>query len=293
MAQVDSPPPDQVHTLPDGRSLAWCEYGVPDGAPAFYFHGIPGSRIDGRITADAAAATGLRLIAPDRPGFGRSSPVPGRRSHAGWAKDVESLADLLDVERFSIVAYSAGGPYALATCIALADRVTRAAIVSGVAPAEMPGYRKKVGPTDQVMTRLAPRAPWLGRFLVGRSLALARKTPERFGRSVNRDFSAPADQRILDEGLRAELPELFLESGRGGPGGIVEDFAVWARPSGLDPGRVSTPIRFWHGEDDRTIPSSHSLWAAGRIPTAELTLWPGAGHLHTSERWAEVYATLV
>jgi pimeloyl-ACP methyl ester carboxylesterase len=285
-------PPDQSHELSDGRSLAWCEYGKPDGAPVFYFHGIPGSRIDNRITADAIAAAGLRLIAPDRPGFGRSSAEPGRRSYAGWVEDVESLARLLDIDRFAVVAYSAGGPYALAASLALPERVTRLAIVSGVAPAEMPGYRKGLGPTDRAMTLLAPRAPWLARVLLGRALKQAKERPGRFGKSVDGDFKAPADQEMLDDGLRALLPELFLEAGRAGPVGMAEDFAVWARPSGLALDRIASPVRLWHGGDDRAVPDSHSRWVASQIPSAELTVWPGVGHLHSAERGAEVYATL-
>lgn len=283
---------DQVHQLADGRSLAWREYGPPHGVPVIYFHGIPGSRLDGRLTADAVEAAGLRMIAPDRPGFGLSSPCAERRSYTGWAEDVASLADALGIDRFAVVAYSAGGPYALAACAALGGRVTRAAIVSGVAPAEMAGYRSGVGLANKTMTLLAPRAPRLARLLVGLSAKQAQARPAWFGNSVNRDFSAPADQRILDEGLRARLPELFLESTRSGPAGIVEDYAVWARPSGFDLSRVSAPVQLWHGAEDRTVPSSHARWIASRVSSAELTIWPGVGHLHDSERWAEVFATL-
>lgn len=293
MTLADRSSQDQAHQLPDGRSLAWREYGVTGGYPVVYFHGIPGSRLDGRITADAAEAAGLRMIAPDRPGFGMSSPCAGRRSYAGWVDDVVSLADALEIDRFAIVAYSAGGPYALAACAALGDRVTRVAIVSGAAPAEMPGYRKGIGPTDKAMTLLAPRLPWLVRPLVGLAARQARLRPERFGKSADRDFRAPADRRILDGELRAQLPGLFLESTRGGPAGVVEDFAVWARPSRIDLSRVSGPVMLWHGEDDRTIPCSHARWIAARIASAELTVWPGVGHLHDAERWAEVYAALV
>lgn len=96
-----------------------------------------------------------------------------------------------------------------------------------------------------------------------RSLKQAREHPERLAKEADRDFQAPPDQEILDEGLRAVLPELFLEAGRNGPAGIVKDYAV-----------------------------AHSRWVAAQIPSAELTVWPGAGHLHTPDRWAELYATL-
>jgi pimeloyl-ACP methyl ester carboxylesterase len=190
------------------------------------------------------------------------------------------------------LAYSAGGPYALAAAISLADRVTRLAIVSSVAPSEMPNYRKTVCPTDRIMTFLSPRAPSLARRLIGRSLKQAGQDPERFGKSVNRDFPAQSDQELLDGGFRRVMPELFIAAGSSGPAGIVEDFAVWARPSGLTLGNVSTPVHLWHGEDDRTVEVSHSRWIESQVLSAELTVWPGTGHLHTPERWAEVYATL-
>jgi pimeloyl-ACP methyl ester carboxylesterase len=292
MSQSEPVAQDRAHELPDGRTLAWCEYGSPDGPPVFYFHGIPGSRIDGRFAAEVAAAEGIRLVAMDRPGFGRSSPEAGRRSYEGWAGDIESLADALDLDRFAIVAYSSGGPYALAAGIYLSDRVTRLATVSGVAPSEMPNYRRGVCPTDRTMSVLALRARWLARFLMGRAIKQARQHPERFGKSADRDFPAPADQELLDAGVRSLLPQLFLEAGRSGPAGMVEDFAVWARPSGLAFERMAVPLHLWHGEDDRTIPVDHSRWIASQVPSAELTVWPGVGHLHTPVRWGEVYAAL-
>lgn len=292
MALAEKSSRDRVHRLPDGRSLAWREYGAPAGAPVIYFHGVPGSRLDGRIIAAAVEAAGVRMIAPERPGFGMSSPCARTRSYAGWAEDVASLAGELGIDRFAILAYSIGGPYALAACCALADRITLAAIVSGVAPAEMVGYRKGVGPTNKAMTLLVPRAPWLARLLVRPSVTLARRRPGWFAKSVDRDFSASADRQVLDGELRAQLPELFLESTRGGPAGIVEDYAVWARPSGIDLSRLRTPVNLWHGEDDRTVPVSHARWIASQVSSAQLRIWPRVGHLHSAERWGEVLATL-
>ena len=76
--------------LPDGRWLAYAEFGAPDGRPVFVFHGVPGSRLlmdDDRPIADA----GLRMIAVDRPGIGRSDPQRGRRM-LDWPRDIAVLA---------------------------------------------------------------------------------------------------------------------------------------------------------------------------------------------------------
>ena len=286
-------PPDQEHRLPDGRALAYCEYGDPHGKPLFYLHGLPGSRIDPRVTADEMGSAGVRLIAPDRPGMGRSDPVRGKRTYRGWAQDVAHLADGLGIERFAVVGYSAGGPYALAVGAELPDRVERLGLVSSVATSEMPGYRKKVAPTDRAMTFLSRYAPWLAHFLLGQALAGSRKNPEKFGKQLDKDFPAPPDRALLDDGLRPMVADLFRECGRNGPAGIVEDFAVWARPSSIRFDAITAPTRLWHGDADESVAMEHSRWLASKIRGAELDVLPGAGHLHPPERWAEFSAALV
>ena len=286
-------PPDQEHRLPDGRAVAYCEYGVPDGAPVFIFHGLPGSRIDARVVADEMREAGVRLIAADRPGIGRSDPVSGKRTYAGWAQDVAHLADALGIERFSVVGYSCGGPYALAVAAELPERVEKVGLVSSVATSEMPGYRKGLASTDRSMTVLSRYAPWLARTLMGGAVKQARTKPEKFGRQLDRELSAPADRAILDQGLRPLVTELFLECNRNGPAGTVEDFAVWARPSGIESEKVGAPTHLWHGDADESVSIDHSRWLASKLPGAELTALEGAGHLHPPERWREITAALV
>ena len=69
---------------------------------------------------DAASDEHVRLIAPDRPGMGRSDPQPGHVV-ADWPADVAALADTLGLETFGVVGWSAGTPYAFA-CAAFPSR---------------------------------------------------------------------------------------------------------------------------------------------------------------------------
>jgi pimeloyl-ACP methyl ester carboxylesterase len=62
--------------LRDGRRLGYAEGGDPAGRPLLYFHGWPGSRVEGRLGDEAARAKGVRLIALDRPGMGLSDYQP-------------------------------------------------------------------------------------------------------------------------------------------------------------------------------------------------------------------------
>jgi len=88
----------RVTVLPDGRDLGWLELGDPEGVPVFAFHGTPGSRLQFEIEDSPIRAAGLRLICPDRPGYGLSTFQLGRRL-VDWPADVAYLADHLGIDR--------------------------------------------------------------------------------------------------------------------------------------------------------------------------------------------------
>ena len=104
---------DSSITLADGRLLAYTDIGAPGGPVVMYFHGAPSSRLDTTVFEDAFAALDVRMVSADRPGYGGSSPQPGRHRE-DWPSDVAALADRLGVERFAVMGVSSGGPYAVA-----------------------------------------------------------------------------------------------------------------------------------------------------------------------------------
>jgi pimeloyl-ACP methyl ester carboxylesterase len=138
--------------LADGRRLAYREYGARDGAPVFFFHGWPGSRLDFAPNDATAADAGVRVIAVDRPGIGGSDPQAGRRV-LDWPVDVAALADSLALDRFAVLGFSFGGPYARACAYALPDRVTYAGLVSCLGPIDDPAAKRGASACDDI-TRL-------------------------------------------------------------------------------------------------------------------------------------------
>jgi pimeloyl-ACP methyl ester carboxylesterase len=121
--------------------------GQPDGTPLFYFHGNPGSRLDFNQTYNRPALddTGMRIIGIDRPGFGGSTFQP-RRQFADWPRDVLAVADELGIDTFGVLAYSGGGPYAIACALAFPERLTFVGIISGDGPAETPRFMREWAP---------------------------------------------------------------------------------------------------------------------------------------------------
>ncbi|HVQ91566.1 MAG TPA: alpha/beta fold hydrolase, partial [Mycobacteriales bacterium] len=87
--------------LPDGRAMAYADHGDPAGPVVLSCVGTPDSRLVGRHWAAAADRAGVRILTPDRPGFGGSDPQPGR-TLADWPADATVLLDTLGVHRFAV-----------------------------------------------------------------------------------------------------------------------------------------------------------------------------------------------
>jgi len=116
--------------------LAYREWG--EGAPLIYLHGSPGSGADARRIAGLLQDR-FRVIAPDLPGFGRSSrwiPDYGIQAHARY---VLELMDELGVERAHFLAHSMGGGVALWLARLAPARVASITSYAGIGVQEREG----------------------------------------------------------------------------------------------------------------------------------------------------------
>ena len=274
--------------LGDGRRLAYREYGARGGQPLFYFHGWPGSRLD-FVTNDAAAAgAGVRVIAVDRPGMGGSDPLPRRRV-LDWPADVAALADALAIERFAVLGFSFGGPFARACAYAMPERVTLAVLVSAVGPLDDPAAG----------ARLLPRPLRLGLALAGLSPALALPfvwltAREARAGHLARDVAhmmPAADTAVFGEAEVADaMSASAVECFRGGLQGAVADAAAVARGEGFRLEDIATEVQIWHGELDQSDPIAMARSQERRIPRARAHYVEGGGHLILFSHAAEIMA---
>jgi pimeloyl-ACP methyl ester carboxylesterase len=84
------------------------EAGAPDGRPVLALHGWPQHHWVYRdLLADPPP--GMRVIAPDLPGYGWSGPAPHRWAKDDVADDVLALMDALGLDRVLLVGHDWGG----------------------------------------------------------------------------------------------------------------------------------------------------------------------------------------
>jgi pimeloyl-ACP methyl ester carboxylesterase len=280
-----------VMDLPDDRELAWLELGDPTGPPVFVFHGTPGSRLQVSFDEEPITGAGVRFIAPDRPGYGHSTFHRGRQL-ADWVSDVSCLADHLEIERFSVVGISGGGPHAAVCARFLADRVVGAAIVSGVGPLVDPEAEEGMIGFNRVATRLARTSMYLVYPPLALSASVFRRWPELALRATSGQLP-PSDVEILN---RPQVKRAFIEDYRRASStsalAASQDLALFARDWGFRLEDITVPVDIWQGDDDRNVPVSHGRLQGARIPGSRLHESPGQGHLLVVDCLEEILRTV-
>jgi pimeloyl-ACP methyl ester carboxylesterase len=282
----------RLFELGDGRELAWIECGAADGAPVMVFHGSPGTRHQYVALSDVAAASGVRLIAPDRPGYGHSSYDPAR-TLTSWARDVEQLADHLAIDRFAVVGTSGGGPNAASCARFLGARLDGCAIVSGVAPPDAAIGERAALRLNRVLQRVAPVAPRLTSRLVGASLRRAQRFPDKVLAWMRRTLPA-CDVAVID-GLNMHgfvRDDLTRPLAATAPRAAVQDLEIGLRPWGFRLSDIAIPVQVWHGDLDRNVVVESGVYQAAQIPRATLHRVPDAGHWLIYSHFAEILRSL-
>ncbi len=271
---------DRTVQTPDGRTLAVEEAGDPNGHPVLVHEGTPNSRHLYPPAAIDAAVRGLRLISYDRPGYGGSTPQPGR-SVADCAADVRAICAELGISRLAMWGISGGGPHVLACAALLPDLVSAAASLASLAPLDAEGldWFAGMGALNADDTRL---------FLRDRQAARAKLDADReqiLGASPAEVVSglktllSPTDTAALDDGLAEFLLYCDHEGLAPGNEGWWDDGVAHSSPWGFELSAISVPVLLMHGRQDQFVPFGHGQWLAEHIPGVEARLFDHDGHL--------------
>ncbi|SNS17102.1 Pimeloyl-ACP methyl ester carboxylesterase [Geodermatophilus pulveris] len=252
-------------------------------------HGSPSSRRE-RHAEDPEdyRRWGVRLVVPDRPGFGGSDPQPGRRV-ADWPEDVARLVDHLGIGEFAVLSLSGGAAYALACAHAFDTRVVGVGVLGGAPPPDVPWAWPGWVPRR---LRAVAHRPSPVASLLRPVFAPAVRRPEAIPRYLQTRLNA-ADRRVLGRpGVRRVLVEMFTEALRNGTGPVAEDRALLFRPWGFPLTEVRQQVHLWHGTQDWQVPVALGRVLAAMLPRCTPHWLPGEGHFAVFDHAAEVHAAL-
>jgi pimeloyl-ACP methyl ester carboxylesterase len=279
---------------PQGRTLHVHEGGDPRGIAVVVHHGTPSGGMLYPPHAQDAAERGIRLIGYDRPGYGGSTPLPGR-TVADAAADVEAILDALGIERFATYGASGGGPHALACGALLPDRCAAVATLASVGPYDGQGLVWLEGMGEGNRREIAAAlegGETFEQFLVREVADLEGVTADELAGAM-----APHLSEVDAAVLTGDLAEFFLSSFhdamRSGIAGWRDDDYAFLRPWGFELGGIRAPVLLRQGRQDRMVPFAHGAWLAGRISGVEAELSEEHGHLTLKEVVPELHGWLL
>lgn len=256
-----------VATTADGRTVAYAEYGDADGAPVLFLHGTPGSRVLARLFDEAARERGLWVLAPDRPGYGRSEPGQDAdiADIADIAADLVAVLDHAAVESAPVVGFSGGAAVAFALAGRQPDRVDVVHSVSGVAP---PSLQTDQPAVQRLLGTLATRTPQLLSGVVrAQSWVADRGSPS----VVVSQYTDSEGAAALSEPQAETFRRDFVAGVGPRRAGFVRETRLLGEPWPVEPSIVDVPVHCWHGERDANVPVADARRVADAA-RAELTV---------------------
>jgi pimeloyl-ACP methyl ester carboxylesterase len=303
---TDTPPPPGAPTVPpnthiiktkDGRKLYYTEAGQADGIPVLVFTGTPMSRILYQGWVDDARSKGLRLICYDRPGYGGSTPKPGR-TVASAAEDASDLAKALGLKKLLVWGISGGGPHSIACAALLPGLVVAAAALASPAPyvpftAEGNDWYAGMSSDNvsEYQTALKGRDALKGYFEGARSYFLSVSHDD----FCNNCGCSPNPQSVTI--VSREVSDYLLDSMclalQNGPDGWIDDDLAFLAPWGLEPGQIRIPFFLMQGEIDNLVPISNGIWLAKKIPNVEKRFILDEDHLAMFTHVPEIHQWLL
>jgi len=251
---------------PDGRTVAWTEWGPPDGVPLLRLPGTPGCRWPVRSETAPWGERGLRVITTERAGFGAC--VTG-----------------------------ASGASAHELCFASRHpgRVRAMTIVAGGAPATVEELEQEISLNREAaelvhtgnLTTLWQRLVEIRRSFVADPLAAIGGVSDGVPEADRAVMSAPSWQLVFTAAVREAL--------RPGPDGWGDEtVALLGDWNDVDCSAVRTSLTWWHApaDADATLSAARRLLAS--IPHAQLRLFgPDDGHLAGFRREGEILDELL
>ena len=247
---------------PDGTNLFYKDWG--GGKPAVFIHGWPVNSDMWEYRMVPMARRGVRTVAYDRRGFGRSDQPGGRYDYDVLADDLHALLEALDLHDVTLIGFSmGGGEVARYLSRHGSARIARLVLVSAVTPflvetADNPEGVDR-GVFDQMVEQLTSDRPHFlasfGKKFYGAGL---------LNFSVSSEFLEWSGDMALPGSPLATIDcvRLFSET----------DFRT-------DMKAFDKPTLVIHGTSDSTVPAGVSgKRAAAAISGAQFIEYEGAPH---------------
>ncbi len=278
--------------LPDGRVLSYAVFGQENGQPFFFFHGIPGSRLQRPPDLEIYKKLPVLFYAIDRPGYGDSTFYKNRKL-LDWPADMAAFADGLGIEKFSVVGISGGGPYALACAYKIPQRLLHVLVLSGLAPLDVEENFLQLSPGGRLLFRAAKNTPTVVEQLM--ALLFKRldiKLDDAFQKFMT-DLPESDKELLSEPNVAQMLHHDVAEAFKQGTKGVVYDISILQQAWGFSLDKIHLPVQIWHGAADTIVPLPLGQYNINNLTAAVPHIIQNEGHFMALARMGEIFSSIM
>lgn len=278
-------------TIQTAAGIAFLRHGKLGGHPVIALHGSPGSHLTFNDYSESSLIGGIDLLALDRLGYGDTILSPSR-SLRDWTGMVGTLLDSLDLDRVSVIGTSGGAPYALALAAELGDRIQSVAIVAGVGDFRRGDLSEGMLGLNSFMNRASSVGPWCADFVGSIVMSLSKLAPELFLKRGIKLLPLSDQHEMAIPSVHDTYIAISKTLGARRGKAFGTDFNIFNSGWVSLTSRVTCPVKWWHGELDKNVPLPHAKNIVSKLPSGELEVVKGGGHLLLRLVYGEVLSFL-
>jgi pimeloyl-ACP methyl ester carboxylesterase len=277
----------EVIKLENGKTISYSIYGNENGSPILLCHGVNGTRVQAMKFADEANRLNLKIITPDRPGYGESTPSE-TREYLQWAEDINDFLEKLGLEKLGLMGISAGANYALGCVYKYPEKFTKIVMVSATSGA----FLYRTGTEKRIAEIILDHPNLVHMYMTIADKANGRTKDLKF--NIQKFGLSEPDIELF---VNLDLPRLIdlseKEAYVNGPDAPAADVIRMLKDIDFDSRSINKEITFWYGAKDRIVPLETIANIEKIIPNYNLVIKSDAGHLLIFQHLKEILSEFV
>ncbi|MEM9312209.1 MAG: alpha/beta fold hydrolase [Pseudomonadota bacterium] len=280
-----------IHSFNSSKRIQYAHFGAQDGAPVLYLHGHTSSAISPPFVADAAAAAGLRVVAPCKPGIGESSASAGF-DPVGFVADCLVVSEQLGIGQPALVGHAASGVYAVNAAARYPRRFSSVTLLDTGAPLRSEEQFLRMPESSRRIFLAAKSSPELLYAPFAFAAESARRDADAERAFVESQLAESAhDTQLIKQPKFFALARRALLDFMSTPQRSVDELVYWVSDwtDALSQVAAEMPVHFIHSEKHDWLPHADVANVCGHYPSAKLTVVEATAQLLVYERPHEVF----
>ncbi|MCG8673748.1 MAG: LuxR C-terminal-related transcriptional regulator, partial [Pseudomonadales bacterium] len=268
------------------RHICFEEYGDPNGFPIVLCHNALGSRLQVVEDPQILHSLNIRLVVPERPGYGLSEYYKNRKL-SEWPKDLELLLNALNIRDFSAIAYGNGSAYGVACAHYFRKRLKKLALCAPV-----PEFQ-------DIKSILHAQSSWsMGILILARlSPTLTEKIfrlvskvdPQSYFKNVLYATAIECDRELINQtDFMKRNVAAYAASIENGARVWASDFFITTNSWNINIEDIEQTVHIWYGAKDIYIHHSAISDFSKRFKNREEHFFPKESHWVIYRHWEDI-----